>query len=103
MRCIRKPDEEKTIDCQMDVVDHLISRRPLYMKDFDCVTKNTCQMTEEEVRRLESYMLLFRDYANLVIMELTPIVEYFCVMKKDAKHAAKNCQTYSNDLKTEAD
>ena len=42
-----------------------------------------------QVRKLEAYMLAFRDYANLVVMELTPLIEYYCIDKKtaaDGKH-----------------
>ena len=36
-----------------------------------------------QVRKLEAYMLAFRDYANLVIMEITPLLEYYCTFDKD--------------------
>lgn len=47
-------------------------------------------------------MLAFRDYANLVIMELTPLLQYYCVAKKNTQYASHYCDVYSNTLNAEA-
>ena len=46
-------------------------------------------------KEMEMFITLFRDYANLVILEYTPLIEYYCVEKKDASHAITLCARYA--------
>jgi len=102
--CINEPTEAKVKECQQDAVKHITAKRPKFTPlSFELKSLGgSKKVSFEKVRKLEAYMLAFRDYANLVVMQLTPLLMYYCVNKKNAPYASHYCDQYSNSLKTEA-
>jgi len=98
-QCIEEPTEEKANECQRDAVRTLVASRP---KFTPLAGEMEGHVDFEKVRKLEAYMLAFRDYANLVIMELTPLVEYYCTYNVNGTSSPHYCEQYSDKMKNEA-
>jgi len=102
--CINEPSEEHVNECQRDAVKLLTAAQgkftPLAYEVKN--RKAGAKVSFENVRKLEAYMLAFRDYANLVVMSLTPLLQYYCIAKKNAQYASHYCDVYSNTLSTNA-
>lgn len=97
--CVKEATPELSNRCQTDSARHVVSRRDKFAVEAD---KLNGGITMKEVRRLEAYMLAFRDYANLVVMQLTTLVNYYCLLKKGGANGPHNCQRYANDLISQA-
>merc|ERR1711872_911707 len=50
-----------------------------------------------ERRKIEANLVLFRNYANLVILQLVPLIEIFCADPS----TRYDCMRFSTDLNTE--
>ena len=61
---------------------HLVAKRPKFTPESDSLKSDAISL--KKVRKLEAYMLAFRDYANLVVMQLSPLLEYYCIARKSA-------------------
>jgi len=102
-KCIEEPTAKLVKVCQRDAVKHLVANSGKFTPDAHMVKtrKPGSKVSFIKVRKLEAYMLAFRDYANLVIMELTPILQYYCIGEKDIEHASHYCDSYSNQMESE--
>jgi len=98
-QCIEEPTEDLANECQRDAIRDLVASRP---KFTPLAGEMGGHVDFEKVRKLEAYMLSFRDYANLVIMELTPILEYYCTYKVNGANSPHYCAQYSDKMKNEA-
>ena len=72
----------KGTECQRESVKYLVAKRPKFTSESGSLKNDAISF--EKVRKLEAYMLAFRDYANLVVMQLSPLLEYYCVARKSA-------------------
>jgi len=97
--CVKEPTEELNNKCQRDSAKHVVSRRPHFTPE---ATNLDGAITMKQVMKLEAYMLAFRDYTNLVVMQLSTLANYYCLTRKDAKYAAHYCQQYADELISEA-
>jgi len=98
--CIREYTAAEADECQMDAAKLLVSSRALYTTSPEKVLEKET-ISSYERRQLEANLVLFRDYANLVILELTPLIDHHCEnSKRDARSRAL-CQRFSEDLHNE--
>jgi len=98
--CIREFTPAEADECQMDAAKLLVSSRALYTTSPDKVlAKKT--LSSYERRQLEANLVLFRDYANLVILELTPLIAHHCENSKTDARSRALCQRFSQDLHNE--
>lgn len=98
--CMREYSAEKATECQMDAVKVLVAQRPKFTPS-DLDVEGMKKLDSINRRRVEAGLVLFRDYANLVIMELTPLIEQFC--EQNSPEAKHNCKRFSEDLNNEVD
>jgi len=98
--CIKEPTEAKGNTCQRDSLRHITSVRPKFAKNANLLKSKDVSM--KQVRTWEAYMLPFRDYANLVVMQLSAMTQYYCLERPKAEHAAHYCQQYGDELIHEA-
>jgi len=97
-QCIENPTEEEANECQRDAVKHAVAIRPKFTPEAG---KLTGDVDFDTVRKLEAYMLAFRDYANLVVMEITPLLEYYCTHNKEIENAGHYCDQYATKMEVE--
>jgi len=94
--CLKEPTEAKGNTCQRDSLRHIVSVRPKFLKNANLLKSQHVSM--KQVRTWEAYMLPFRDYANLVVMQLAAMTQYYCLERPNAEHAAHYCQQYGDEL-----
>jgi len=93
--CIKEYNAEEANKCQMDAIKSLVAQRPKFAPSDSTVMAGK-PLSSMDRRTVEASLILFRDYANLVIMELTPLINKFCPEKND--RSQHNCKRFSKDM-----
>lgn len=91
--CVDVPNAKKQVECQERAYDgaaSALSQFALYKDKLD-------NLTPYQSRELEAYLFVFRDYANLVLMMLKPLVLTFRDDK--SKTGVKQFKLYSRKIK----
>jgi len=98
--CVVEPSKERSNECQRDAYRYLSASRPKYAVFSQEVQANT--LTGLQTREVEVYLLLYRDYVNLLIMELKPLIMTYCDGSQERSAEDKiDCRNYCNALKAE--
>jgi len=97
--CIKASNPARADRCQMDAVKSLLSQRP-YFAPHEAKVLAMKKLNSFERRRVEASLVLFRDYANLVIMELTPLINKFCEDRYSHRDKS-NCKRFSKAMNTQ--
>jgi len=93
--CAKQPTVAKCNECQRDSYFYLQGAQPkfaIFPKEL-----KTGDLSDLQVREIEVYLLPYRDYVNLVIMELVPLIKTYCT-DGHSEIDKKYCQLYSTSL-----
>jgi len=94
--CLKEETTALATACQTDAAKRLVEDRPMYAIYEDTVTAGK-EFDSFQRRKMEANLVLFRNYANLVVMELVPLIDIFCADPSQTY----NCKRFSTDLNTE--
>jgi len=94
--CLKEETEAKATECQADAAKRLVEDRSLYGIYWNQVTE--LQKLDRMTRmRIEAHLVLFRNYANLVVLQLLPLIETYC----ENPATKYDCMRFSTDLHDE--
>ena len=97
--CTKELTEAAALECQRDTAKDVVDARPLFVLHDDVVMAGK-NVDSFDRRELEANLVLFRNYANLVIMELIPLINVYCD-EKGSTYSAGDCKRFSRDLNEE--
>jgi len=92
--CAKEVTKELSITCQWDAYHTLNGHRPMFAILRSEIMSN--KLTGLQTRELEVYLPAFRDYVNLQIMELIPLIKTYCAGSTGLDK--KQCNHYSQAL-----
>jgi len=77
--CATQATAELSKECQRDAFHTLNGHRPMFaILREQIMNNNKYKLTGLQTRELEVYLPVFRDYVNLEIMELVPLIKTYC-------------------------
>jgi len=94
--CTKELTEAAATECQRDTAKDIVDARPLFALHKDKVMASA-DVDSFDRRELEANLVLFRNYANLVIMELTPLINTYCNVTATT-YSGGDCKRFSHDL-----
>jgi hypothetical protein len=98
--CVHEVTRDLSNECQREAYATLSANRPKFAV-FASKVMSTGLLSGFEARELEAYLVPFRDYANLVLMMLKPLVEMYA--KDKTTIGKRHYERYSKDLKNQAE
>jgi len=98
--CVDEASVELSNECQREAYATLSARRPKFAVFASKVLTKGAVVTGFEARELEAYLVPFRDYANLVLMMLKPLVQTYA--KVNTEEGRRHYERYSKALKTQS-
>jgi len=98
--CVDEASPELSNECQREAYATLSAKRPKFAVFASKIMGKTA-LSGFEARELEAYLVPFRDYANLVLMMLKPLVETYS--KVNTAEGKRHYDRYSKALKTQSE
>jgi hypothetical protein len=104
LRCIEEVTAQEVLKCQRDAVADILTDKASFMDHSDDVNvfaKNKAGTSFKTVRSLEAHLLAFRDYLNLYVMAIVPLIETYCDPSSQEELAAQQCNRFAGQLERE--
>ena len=98
--CVKEPTKALVDECQRDSVKFLLAKKSKFvpLEAELSVRRKNKRVSYDKVRKLEAYLLAFRDYANLVVMQLTPLIQLYCDKDNHDQHGKESGGLYLGGL-----
>jgi hypothetical protein len=101
--CAREASVELSNECQREAYSTLSANRPkfaVFAQKLFADDENKFPITSFEARELEAYLPAFREYANLLLMMLKPLIETYA--EDDSEVGKRHYERYSEALTDQA-